>query len=284
MLPPSLRFSAQYGMARGACAIVGGEMADLGYLEVAAAVVGAGVLAAILVWLTRRCVQIEVLRRHHEVGGAVFLQLGVVFAVLLAFVFSEVWSEYNSAASAMDKECGALNGVIMLSSALPPPMRQQMKTLLGVYTNDVVATEFPAMHQRHGSEAAEAAFQALWTAAAGLPVEQARDTVIRDSIVSLLATAHQNRDIRLFEMTRSLPALMWLLLLSFVVVLVGFLLFFGVEYIISQMVFTGAFAASLAFILIIVQLLDFPYAGVLRLPSTDFQETVRKVATLPDAL
>jgi hypothetical protein len=264
--------------------IVGGEMADLGYPELAAIVLGAGGLAGFLAWLTRRLVHIDVLRRHHEIGNAVFLQLGVVFAVLLAFVFSEVWSEYNSAASAIDRECGALNGVIMLSTALPPASRQQMKTLLDDYAKDVVASEFPAMLEHHASRAAEDAFQALWIGAAGLPAERAEDRTIRDGILSLLASAHQNRDLRLFEMVRGLPGLIWLLLSFFVVVLVGFLLFFGVDYVASQMVFTGAFAACLASVLVIVHLLDYPFEGVLRLPPTGFHVTVSRIATLPGDL
>src|SRR4029077_19234369 len=42
---------------------------------------------------------------YHEVGYAVFLQLGVIFAVLLAFVFNGVWSDYNTASRAIDSEC-----------------------------------------------------------------------------------------------------------------------------------------------------------------------------------
>jgi len=256
-------------------------MKGLSYPEVVAIVLGAGAFAAMLAWLTRRLVRIDVLRRHHEVGGPVFLQLGVMFAVLLAFVFSEVWSEYNNAASAMDQECGALNGVAMLSTTLSPPARQRMKTLLGTYVEDVVAREFPSMLERRASQATEDAFQALWVGAARLPVERAEDAAIRDNMLSLLARAHQNRDIRLFEMTRALPGLIWLLLFFFTVILVGFLLFFGVEYVVSQMAFTGAFAACLAFILVVVQLLDFPFEGVLRLPPTGFQETLSKIAALP---
>jgi Protein of unknown function (DUF4239) len=256
-------------------------MVDLGYFELAAIVLGAGGLAGFLAWLTRRHVHIEVLRRHHEIGSAVFQQLGVVFAVLLAFVFSEVWNEYNNAASAIDQECSALNGVIILSKALPPPARQQMKTLLGAYVDDVVAMEFPAMLERHASLAAQDAFHELWVAATGLPAERAQELTIRDSILSLLASAHQSRDLRLFEMARGLPGLIWLLLSFFVAVLVGFLLLFGIEYIGSQMVFTGAFAASLAFVLLIVHLLDFPFEGVLRLSPNEFQATLARVAALP---
>jgi hypothetical protein len=255
-------------------------MRDLGYGELTAIVAGTGVLAGFLAGLTRRFVHLDVLRRHHEVGSAVFLQLGVVFAVLLAFVFSGVWGEYNNAAGAMHQECGALNGVVMLSTALPPADRQRMKTLLDGYAKDVVAEEFPTMRGRRVSASAEAAFQALWTGAAGLPAELAQDLAVRDSVLSLLVTAHQNREMRLFEMTSGLPGLIWLVLLSFVVVLVAFLLFFGVEYIVSQILFTGVFAASLVLTLLVVQSLDFPFEGVARLPPADFQATAGRIAAL----
>src|SRR5579884_994860 len=80
-------------------------------------------LAVVLVsgalsWLIRTRVNLDALRRHHEVGSAVFLQLGVVYAVLLAFVFIQVWDQYNEAASAIDQECGALHGAAMLASTL----------------------------------------------------------------------------------------------------------------------------------------------------------------------
>jgi hypothetical protein len=255
-------------------------MTNLGYAELAAIVFGTGALAGLLAWLTRRFVHFEVLRRHHEVGSSVFLQLGVVFAVLLAFVFSGVWGEYNNAASAMNQECGALNGVIMLSTALPNADRRHMKGLLDDYAHAVIAEEFPAMLRRRASRSAEAAFQALWTGAAGLPAERAQDLAIRDSVLSLVATAHQNREIRLFEMASGLPALIWLVLMSFVVVLVTFLLFFGVEYIVSQMLFTGAFAAGLVLTLLVVQSLDFPFEGVARLPPANFQATESRIAAL----
>jgi hypothetical protein len=255
-------------------------MADIGYPMVAAIVFGSGALAGALAWLTRRLVRFDVLQRHHEVGSAVFLQLGVVFAVLLAFVFSEVWSEYNSAATAMDQECGALNGVVMLSVALPEPVRQQMKPALANYVGQVLSTEFPSMQNRTASKSTEAAFQALWVLTAGLPAQAGVDTAVSGQLISLLAMAHQHRDVRLFLMIRSVPPLLWLLLISFVVVLIGFLLCFGVEYVISQMLFTGIFAAFMAFILMLVQLLDFPFEGALRLPSGAFQETIQKIAAM----
>jgi hypothetical protein len=47
------------------------------------------------------------------------------------------------------------------------------------------------------------------------------------------------------------------------------------------MLFTGAFAGLLAFVMIVVQLLDFPFEGVLHLPPSNFQETLEKIVSLP---
>jgi Protein of unknown function (DUF4239) len=255
-------------------------MQDLGYPAVVAIVLGAGLVAASIAWLTRRLVRLEVLRHHHEVGSAIFLQLGVVFAVLLAFVFSEVWSEYNAASISIDQEASALNGIIMLSQSMPPQARQRVAALMGTYLDDVVMREMPEMRQRQASAQAEQDFQGLWSGIAVLPAGQSEDRLVMGRVEDLMAQAHQNRDMRIYEMTKSVPPLLWVLLLAFACVLVAFLLFCAVEYIVSQMLFIGVFAACLAFILLLVQLLDFPFEGPLRLDDGPFQETRAKITAL----
>ncbi len=246
-------------------------------------VLGAGLLAGVLSWLTRRFIHIDVLRRHHEIGSAVFLQLGVIFAVLLAFVFSEVWNEYVMAANAIDQECGNLSGVAILVRELPPSLRQPLETLVQRYLTDVVDSEWPAMTELRQSIAASQSFQALWGRVASLDMQQAGTVAIRDQILSLLSQAHQNRETRLFEMAQSVPYLLWTLLIGFAVVLVGFLLCFGIEYVVSQVIFTALFATSVAFVLVIVHLLDYPFSGALRLPPTSFQTTLQEITALSSA-
>lgn len=254
-------------------------MRDLGYPAVVAIVLGAGLVGACLAGLVRRLVRLEVLRHHHDVGSAVFLQLGVVFAVLLAFVFSEVWGEYNSAGLSIDQEASSLNGVVMLSHSLPAQARQRIGALMRSYLDDVVMHEFPDMRQRRSSNVAEDAFQALWSGVAGLP-QQADGGAVVTRMDQLMAVAHQSRDMRIYEMSKSVPMLLWALLLVFAGVLIGFLLFGAVEYVLSQMLFTGVFAACLAFILLLVQLLDFPFEGPLRLDDGPYQETRGKIIAL----
>ena len=92
-------------------------------------VLGAGFIGGLLSWLVRRKVRVETLRRHHEIGTAVSMQLGVVFAVLLAFVFNEVWSEYLSAARSIEHEAASLHTISLLAQSLPPPPRRSTPRL-----------------------------------------------------------------------------------------------------------------------------------------------------------
>ena len=141
------------------------------YGNVAELVLGAAALGGGLAWLVRTRVRLEALRRHHEIGGAVFLQLGVVFAVLLAFVFSETWTDYNTAANSINQECGSLHGMAMLASVLPAPARASVQQAADAYIRAVVEDEWPLMQQRKRSPLATMLFEQLMTVTAGLELD-----------------------------------------------------------------------------------------------------------------
>jgi hypothetical protein len=248
------------------------------YYSVLLIVLGAGLIAGALSWTTRKFVRIEALRRHHEIGSAVFLQLGVVFAVLLAFVFSEVWSEYNTAASAINEECGNLQGAAILAVGLAPAERDLVLRDILAYLSVVVDTEWTRMEQRQGAPEAALLFERMVGSVAKAELVNAQQQAARGQMLALLASAHQYRETRLFQMTQAVPPLIWVLLIGLGTVLVGFLLCFGIEYVWSQVTFTGIFAAAVAFVLLIVHLLDFPFEGALRLSPRDFWATREKIA------
>src|SRR6201988_5396736 len=110
-----------------------------------------GVVAALITGLLHRLIEFDLRRHHHDAGSVVFLQLGVVFAVLLAFVFNEVWSDYNVAAQAINSECAGLHGVAILSDRLPPVARDAILKDLRAYLTTVINQEWPDMRQRNES-------------------------------------------------------------------------------------------------------------------------------------
>src|ERR1700730_5764760 len=117
----------------------------MSYAAAVSTVLIAGIVAAFATALIHRRVEIDLRRLHHDVGSVVFLQLGVVFAVLLAFVFSEAWGEYNEAAQAIDLEVSAMHGVAMISATLEPAQANTILAAERAYLEGVTYQEWPVM-------------------------------------------------------------------------------------------------------------------------------------------
>jgi hypothetical protein len=252
----------------------------MNYLESAAIVIASAGVAALASYLVAGRIKLDVRRRHHEVGSAIFLQLGVIYAVLLAFVFSEAWTEYNTAAQAINSECGDLHGSAMLAHTLPPDQAAPVIRAIAGYVSAVVVEEWPRMAQRQNSAIARDDLLAAMQVTANLDAVNGQQAAIRDHILSLLTDAHAQRETRLFQMTNGIPVFLWALLVIYAFVLIAFVLFAGVDFVVSQAALTAVFAGCTVLILVMIRLLDYPFEGALALPSTDFQETLVRVTEL----
>ena len=251
----------------------------MSYIELGGLVAGTGIVAALICALLHRVVHHDTFRRYHEVGYAVFLQLGVIFAVLLAFVFNNVWSEYNVASQAVDSECGSLHGIAILSDRLPSLARDAILNDLHLYLTTILDREWPDMQGRHESRAADARFQSLWQTVETVNTGPA-DNQIRGQLLNLVATAHQSRETRLFQMTQSVPGLVWSVLIALASTLIGCMLVFAAEASLSKAVLVGIFTSSLTLALLTVHILDFPFESALQLSSRDFSDTLEKIDRL----
>jgi hypothetical protein len=240
-----------------------------------------------LVAAGRRLVGGTTRARHHEVGSAVFLQLGAIYAVLLAFIFNEVYGEYVVAAQAINKECASLHAAALLADTLPEPARGRTEQVLTTYLDDVIRLEWPAMATNRASPETVKAEQRLVRTVAALGAGDPATATTRGVLLEQLAQAHESRETRLFEMTLDVPGLIWVLLLCFSLVLVTLLLLADVESFWPQATLTAAFVGAVAFLLIVIRLLDSPFSGPLSLSRHDFERTLVRVQTLtaeaPDA-
>jgi hypothetical protein len=236
--------------------------------------------AAAATIIARRAVDLDVRKQHHEVGNPVYLQIGVVFAVLLAFVFNEVWGEYNVAAQAINGECGALHGAAILAHSLPEEQGRGVERAIRNYTQTVINVEWAALGHRQTSPQAVSAFEAVVDTAGHLNTTRPTDTAVQGQILSLLAQAHAFRETRGFQANRGLPVVIWLVLASYAFLLVVFVLLAGVDSLAGHLLFTISFAVSVALVLILVRMLDYPFEGALALSNDDFVRTLERVTAL----
>ena len=251
----------------------------MSYWAAGLVVLVAAAMAGASSYLISKSIGAERQRQRQAFGAPVFQQVGIMFSVLLSFVFSEVWSEYNIAAQAISHECGALHGAAMLASALPRDTGRGVNEAILSYATTVVAVEWPLMAKRRRSAEAAEAFRVALDRAARLAPAQPADLTIRSQLLGQLIEAHGFRETRTFQITAGLPLMIWIVLIGMALVLDGFLLLAGTE-IRSHVFLAAAAAGSTAAALVMVRMLDFPFEGALALPEGDFYKLVGEVGRL----
>ncbi len=82
---------------------------------------------------------------HNDVAGFIIAVVGVIYAVLLAFVVIVSWEKFNSAESVVGQEASALRSIYRESVAFPPEARAQLGDDVSRYASAVIKQEWPAM-------------------------------------------------------------------------------------------------------------------------------------------
>jgi len=252
----------------------------MSYLEAGLIVILSALAAAVVGLAVGRRSTAEQRRRHHELASPMVQLVGLMFSVLLAFVFSEVWGEYNIAAQAISEECGALHGAAMLAAALPNHGGLPLEQAIGAYVVEVTHDEWPAMAKRQLSPKAMNAMRVALqdSAKAALSAPTAEETT-HAQIMALLTRAHAARETRAFQVSQGLPAPMWIVLDVIAAALVLSVVFSGLEGL-THMAFTAAFAGSIVVALVLVGMFDYPFQGAMALSRGDFLNLASEIKTL----
>ncbi|MCQ8239788.1 hypothetical protein [Rhizosaccharibacter radicis] len=238
------------------------------------------VLAASVSLMVSRRIDVSARRRHHEVGIAVFLQIGVIYAVLLAFVFSEVWDQFNDAAKVVDTECASVLGIAERADNVPEPSRSRLRDELSTYLTLEIDDEWPRMQKRSFSRAVSGQFSRIYDEIASVDPANARIAAARDRMLTLAGRIHEARAERLFQLRSNVPPFLWGLLIVDALMLVGFVLFSGMEHHAVQLGVVAVFATFLCGILLTIHLLDFPYEGTISIDDQPLVETLEQLGTM----
>jgi Protein of unknown function (DUF4239) len=187
----------------------------MSYAAAVSTILIAGVVAAFATALIQRCIGIDLRRHHHDVGSVVFLQLGVVFAVLLAFVFSEAWGQYNEAAQAIDLEVSAMHGVGVIAATLAPAQANRMLAKERAYLESVAYHDWPIMARSRTEDiATDHKLEVLIQDAANLRLTDSDQQDKKAEILSLLTQAHTQREMRIFQASSGIPVPLWSVLIA----------------------------------------------------------------------
>jgi Protein of unknown function (DUF4239) len=240
-------------------------------------VAGAEIFAIGLMLLTRLIWGTELLSLNNEVAGFKFAVVGVLYAVLLAFVVIAVWENYENTESTVRGEAKAVIDLHHISYALPEPGGGEIRKHLASYLEAVRESEWPAMARGEASDAAARELIHLSQAIFDVEPRGNRELALYQQILRLLTTIEDDRNERLDSSDGTVPPVLWVVLVAGGLITLGYPAFFGSPNIVAQCLMTAALAALVAIILLLGVVLDFPFVGEVHISALPFDQALEQM-------
>jgi Protein of unknown function (DUF4239) len=211
--------------------------------------------------LVRRSVELSTLEAHHEVAGFILAVVGVVYAVLLAFIVIVVWQQADAARTGADREATILLAVYRDANALAQP-GQDVRPAIRDYASLVVDTEWAEMAEHHReSRTADQALNAIWTQLRAIEPRTHSDEAFYDDAVSSMQEVSELRRTRIADSGAELVGVLWAVLIIGGIISIAFTYFFGVHSLAAQILMVGSLAALVGLVLAVIVSLDLPFTG-----------------------
>jgi hypothetical protein len=236
-------------------------------------IVGGFLLATVAVgYVVGKVAPRDIRMEHNDLAGFILAVIGVIYAVLLAFVTIGVWERFQQAESRSYEEAGAL--AVVYRDVDSFPQRQPLRAGVRAYTEAVVADEWPKMRRGQQSEVADRQLEKVDRMVRTLPVASQAEQDVHNQMLAAMNTALSDRDVRLSEDATGINGIMWAILVVGAVVTVGFTYLFGFRRNIMQQLMTGSLALLIGLVLFLAVALNYPYRGSISVEPEAFHNAL----------
>jgi hypothetical protein len=224
-------------------------------------------------FLVRLRIRLQHLRGNNEVAGFKFAVIGVLYAVLLAFVVVISWERYHDAENALAREAGAAATVYRLAAGLEESSAAALRANLSAYLNSVLTDDWPAMVRGHSSTVTTRMLSDLYDLVIHYHPTDLHTANMQSDLLSELDQVTRARRERLVMAEGTVHPVIWFVLFLGAALTISFTFFFGTENLIAQSMMTGILAAIILSAVLVVIALDRPYTGAV----TVSKEAIRAV-------
>ena len=224
--------------------------------------------------LLRRRFGLERLKVNNEVAGFKFATVGVLYAVLLAFAVIVVWEKYNEAENTVALEAGAAVTVYRLSDGLGAEHAGATRAAMTSYLQQAIEKDWPAMQRGYADPEANTALSAAYAAVLSFEPIGLRAQAALTAVLEQLDVITQARRARIVAAGGIMPGILWLVLFAGAFVTIGFTFFFGSQNVRAQAVMTGGLSLLIFAGLLIIVMIDHPFAGTVHVGPEPLEQVL----------
>ncbi|WP_435971476.1 DUF4239 domain-containing protein [Streptomyces sp. Qhu_M48] len=247
---------------------------QLSTFTLAAITVGGTVLVAVAgsVALRRRYPSLA-RGEHNDMVGVTLGMFGAIYGIILAFVIVTLWTQLDSTQTIVASEATDMALIARDAAAFPPAVRAELDAALSGYVHAVVEDQWPRMRAGQPSYGAtERHLQAAFDVLQSYDPKSPREEVFYGEAVSHLNDVAAQRRARLTMAEQELPPLLQVLAFGGAIVLIPLTFLYGMRKLRVQLLFVASVAALIGFSLLLVLVLDRPFAGELSVSPAPYRE------------
>jgi hypothetical protein len=232
--------------------------------------------------LADRFIPHQVLAVHNNDAGFIYAVIGVIEAVLLAFLAIGVWERFQTAEQRVHEEASQVSVLYKRADVFSEVhgIREELKQ----YAETVIHVEWPKMARGERSVDAGPILERIAYHVRHLPVNSMAEQNTQSSMFESLSVIERDRVNRLLMSAGGLDGFLWTVLWTGTIVTVGFTFLFAFENVPLQLAMIGALAFALALVLFLIASLDHPFQGQVSVTPEAFHNALRnfeQIETVP---
>ena len=220
--------------------------------------------------VVHRRIAVHVRHAHNDVAGFIYAVVGIMYAILLAYVTIIVWEQFDTVNSVVELEATNAYNIYHVVDQFPDPYRSDVQALDKQYLETTINEEWPLLSSGKTSPQADQ----LGSAVAQPPVASTAQQVLLDHLMTQYESLITQRHLRLFEAGVGVHPMLWVLLVCGAIVTIGFTYFFGIENAWAHAAMVAALTFVIAGTLFVVVQVNHPFAGAVRVPAEAMEQVL----------
>jgi hypothetical protein len=244
---------------------------------------GVTALACVGLAIFHRFVHVDTRRAHNDVAGFTIAIISVVYAVLLAFIAVATWESFATADAIVENEAGYIGDLYRDTQGFPKEVGEAMRNALKQYTDTVITVEWPRQRRADTPDNGWKPLRKLHTTLVTFQPQTIGQGVMQAEFLRTLNELYKARSTRLAQVTGHIPGVIWWIIAIGGAITTCYTYLFGFHSFRLHLVMTGAVAASLALVAVLIIALDWPFRGDVSVTPAPYAEIEQSWLTEADA-
>src|SRR5258708_4047757 len=199
-----------------------------------------------------RLVHVSVRKAHNDLAGFTIAVIGVLYAVLLAFIAIATWESFSKASDLVENESDYAGGISLDTQGLPHAKGQPIRAAIARYVSVVINDEWPIQRAGKTPDQGWKPLRELNTAIATIQPQSLGEAVIQAELLKAWNELYQTRSSRLSAVQGHVPGVVWWIVFFGAAITTGFTYLFGYQNFAMHLAMTGTLPPTLALVVVLL--------------------------------